>query len=382
MFQAIFTSVSATEVDAETNDIVQDGGTVVARTLERDGRFTLIVEFSGDPPAVAPVEGGNAFPWMSIAEAELANGVRETRSNPRIEEYFATTTFGRHPDSEPWCSAFVNFCVTQSGVPGTNSALALCWLDWGQDAGGFVPGCIVVLTRGTPGQGHVGFFVGQDANGSIQLLGGNQHDSVNISIFPKARVIGSRVPLPAQLGAAVNPPAAVPASAGPGAPTVVAEDDTGADDGFGGLARHAFDFFVQSGWTPAQAAGLVANIEAESSFRTDALGDGGHAHGICQWHQDRFGKFPICFPGRAIDGSTFDEQLRFVNFELLDPRSGDGNRPAEHRAAERLQEIQAAQDARTAGGVVSQFYERPGDVQGNIALRGRLAVKWFNKFAG
>jgi hypothetical protein len=31
---------------------------------------------------------------------------------------------------------------------------------------------------------------------------------------------------------------------------------------------------------------------------------------------------------------------------------------------------------------VSQFYERPGDVQGNIALRGRLAVKWFNKLAG
>jgi uncharacterized protein (TIGR02594 family) len=379
MFQAIFTNVSANEVDAFTNDIVQDDGRVIATTQERDGRFTLIAEFRADPPAAAPVAGGAAFPWMAIAETELANGVKETRSNPRIEEYFATTSFGRHPDSEPWCSAFANFCVTQSGVEGTNSALALSWLDWGQDAGGFVPGCIVVLSRGTPGQGHVGFFVGQDANGSISLLGGNQHDSVNVSTFPSARVIGMRVPLPAQLGAAANSPTPVPAPAGPGAPTVVAEEDAGADDGFGGLARRAFNFFVQSGWEPAQAAGLVANIETESSFRTDALGDGGQAHGICQWHSDRFDKFPICFPGRTIDGSTFDEQLQFVNFELLDPRSGnDGNLPTEHRAAERLR---AAQDARTAGGVVSQFYERPGDVQGNIALRGRRAEKWFAKFA-
>jgi uncharacterized protein (TIGR02594 family) len=379
MFQAILTNIPADEIDAQTRDIrAIDQGNILSTTQERDGRFTLIVEFPGDPPAAAPVEGGDAFPWMAIAEAELANGVRETRSNPRIEEYFASTSFGRHPDSEPWCSAFVNFCVKQSGVEGTNSALALSWLDWGQDAGGFVPGCIVVLTRGTPGQGHVGFFVGQDANGSISLLGGNQHDSVNISTFPSARVIGRRVPLPAQLGTAANSPKQVPAPAGPGAPMVVAGEDAGADDGFGGLARRAFDFFVQSGWTPSQAAGLVANIETESSFRTDALGDGGQAHGICQWHHDRFDKFPICFPGRTINGSTFDEQLQFVNFELLDSRSGDGNRPAEHRAAERLR---GAQDARSAGGVVSQFFERPADVQGNIALRGRRAEKWFAKFA-
>jgi uncharacterized protein (TIGR02594 family) len=377
MFQAIFTNVPANEVAARTADIVDiDGGTLVSSTQEMDGQFTIIAEFPGDPPPGATV-GAGAFPWMPIAETELANGVKETRSNPRIEEYFATTTFGRHPDSEPWCSAFVNFCVTQSGVEGTNSALALSWLDWGQDASGFVPGCIVVLSRGTPGQGHVGFFVGQDANGSIQLLGGNQHDSVNVSTFPSARVMGTRIPLPAQLGTAA--PAAGPAPAGPGAPTVVAEDGAGADDGFGGLARQAFDFFVQTGWTQPQAAGLIANIEAESSFRADALGDGGAAHGICQWHQDRFNKFPICIPGRTIDDSTFDEQLQFVNFELLDPRSGDdGRQPSEQRAAGRLR---AAADARTAGGVVSQFYERPADVQGNIELRGQLAEKWFAKFS-
>ena len=75
------------------------------------------------PREPAPVDGR--------CRLELAVGVREMRSNPRIEEYFATTTYGRHPNSEPWRSAFVNFCVTQAGVKGTNSALALSWLDWG-----------------------------------------------------------------------------------------------------------------------------------------------------------------------------------------------------------------------------------------------------------
>ena len=50
-----------------------------------DENFTLIAEFPGDDPA--PPAGTNT-PWMAVAEAELAAGVREMRSNPRIEEYF------------------------------------------------------------------------------------------------------------------------------------------------------------------------------------------------------------------------------------------------------------------------------------------------------
>ena len=140
-----------------------------------------------------PLSAGTNTPWMAVAEAELAAGVREMRSNPRIEEYFATTTYGRHPDSEPWCSAFVNFCVTHAGVEGTNSALALSWLDWGTDPGELVPGCIVVLERGTAGHGHVGFYVDWIMIIRFRLLGGNQGDAVRIASFDKARILGQRV---------------------------------------------------------------------------------------------------------------------------------------------------------------------------------------------
>jgi len=185
----IYADVKKDELSALETAIEVSRGSFT-KAEQDDENFTLIAEFPGDDPA--PPAGTNT-PWMAVAEAELAAGVREMRSNPRIEEYFATTTYGRHPDSEPWCSAFVNFCVTQAGVEGTNSALALSWLDWGTDPGELVPGCIVVLERGTAGHGHVGFYVDSDNDNSIRLLGGNQGDAVRIASFDKARILGRRV---------------------------------------------------------------------------------------------------------------------------------------------------------------------------------------------
>jgi len=126
---------------------------------------------------------------MPIARDEI--GVAEGQGDPRISQYFATATLGPQPSSVPWCSAFVNFCVTRGGATGTNSALARSWLSWGQNAASLLPGCIVVLSRGSPALGHVGLYVGDDGQGSIRLLGGNQHNSVNISSFPKANNLGS-----------------------------------------------------------------------------------------------------------------------------------------------------------------------------------------------
>ena len=76
-------------------------------------------------------------PWLEIAERE--QGVAEVPGagdNPRVVDYLMSTTLGsleNQNDETPWCSAFVNWCMEQAGIKGTNSAWARSWLDWGKE---------------------------------------------------------------------------------------------------------------------------------------------------------------------------------------------------------------------------------------------------------
>ena len=82
-------------------------------------------------------------------------------------------------------------------------------------------------------------------------------------------------------------------------------------------ARDALQYFVSKGWTTEQAAGIVGNLQAESGrdLQIDAVGDGGKAYGIAQWHPDRQAMFSRVF-GKDIRQSTLGEQLAFVQWEL------------------------------------------------------------------
>jgi uncharacterized protein (TIGR02594 family) len=136
------------------------------------------------------------FPWMPIALAE--QGVKEypgDRDNPRIVEYLKSTNLSAPSysnDETPWCSAFANWCVERSGNEGTDSAWARSWLNWGKKTNTPRRGCIVVFERGTD-SGHVAFYIGETAT-QIKVLGGNQNDEVNISNYPKSRLLGYRLP--------------------------------------------------------------------------------------------------------------------------------------------------------------------------------------------
>ncbi len=125
-------------------------------------------------------------------------------------------------------------------------------------------------------------------------------------------------------------------------------------------AKEAMDYFVGQGWTRAQAAGIVANLQAESGFKADAVGDGGRAYGIAQWHPDRQANFQK-FTGHSIKGSSFEEQLKFVQHELTHTESAAGNR------------LKSATSARDAGAAVSRYYERPADREGEASRRGERA---------
>ena len=141
-------------------------------------------------------------PWMDSALKELSIGVEEVPGqdhNSRILEYHSTTSLKAKTDEVPWCSSFVNWCFTQNGIQGTNSAAASSWANWGQDLGqNPAYGSIGLEAGGKNGVRHVGFTIGYSKNGGIRLLGGNQGyplGTVRISEYKRgAKFAGFRYP--------------------------------------------------------------------------------------------------------------------------------------------------------------------------------------------
>lgn len=135
-----------------------------------------------------------AFPWMDHALAELGvHEVEGTGAAARVLEYLRTTSLPPSmaaTDETPWCSAFVNWCVSRAGLKGTGSAAARSWLTWGQPLAVPARGCIVVLTR--DGGGHVAFYL-RSSGGRVQLLGGNQGNAVCVRAYDQSRVLGYRI---------------------------------------------------------------------------------------------------------------------------------------------------------------------------------------------
>jgi hypothetical protein len=82
-------------------------------------------------------------------------------------------------------------------------------------------------------------------------------------------------------------------------------------------AKEAFDFFVGKGYTKEAAAGIVANLQAESGphLNPKALGDDGKAKGIAQWQEARQKTFKEVV-GKDVFDASRQEQLGHVDYEL------------------------------------------------------------------
>lgn len=125
----------------------------------------------------------------------------------------------------------------------------------------------------------------------------------------------------------------------------------------------AYGFFRRMGWSHEQTAGIVANLQAESGMRANAVGDSGKAYGVAQWHPDRQAEFRK-WAGKDIRQSSLEEQMGFVHYELT-----EGN---ERRAGALLK---AAKSAQQAGEIMSRNYERPLSAEAEAAKRGASAVQ-------
>ena len=135
--------------------------------------------------------------WLVIAFAEAGVcGNIDGSSNARVEEYHRSVGSVDWRDSVPWCSSFLNWCMQQAGLEGSNSALARAWLSWGITLESPRYGCIVVLWREKPDceKGHVGLFLREDAE-HVYLFGGNQLGEVREHFYPRHMILGYRWPI-------------------------------------------------------------------------------------------------------------------------------------------------------------------------------------------
>lgn len=113
-------------------------------------------------------------------------------------------------------------------------------------------------------------------------------------------------------------------------------------------AGQAMQFFMSQGWTKEQAAGIVGNLQAESGKNLDsnAVGDNGRAYGIAQWHADRQANFTNKAKFGKIAGSSFEDQLKFVQWELTNTESAAGKK------------LKSAKTPEEAAAIIDKLYER------------------------
>ncbi len=127
-------------------------------------------------------------------------------------------------------------------------------------------------------------------------------------------------------------------------------------------ARQAVSYFKSQGYTQAQAIGLAANIQAESSYNPhppQTAFNKGH-YGIAQWDATRRAQI-LAGTGIDVKTATYAQQLKAMAWEL------------KHTQAPAGAALMKSRTAAGAAATVRQFYEKPGG-KGPTADRPRMII--------
>jgi hypothetical protein len=170
---------------------------------------------------------------------------------------------------------------------------------------------------------------------------------------------GSFAPTPAAKPAPVIPAPVTPALL----EHVAAVTAASAPASYNERAATIYQFWLANGFTPAQACGLLAQADAESSLKPDAVGDHGQAFGMQQWHRERVDAIRN---GCGVDLTKLPplaDQLKAALWEL------------QHTEKHALNQIKATKTAFDAGYAAARFWERPAAVA-QYSKRGNTAEAW------
>lgn len=128
-----------------------------------------------------------------LGTAELAGAANSPVIMAWAEEVGAAMARGFAADAVPWCGLFMAVIAIRAGkTPPPGPLWAMNWTRFGIAADRPMLGDVLVFRR-AGGGGHVGLYVGEDAN-AFHVLGGNQADRVGFARIDKVRLRAARRP--------------------------------------------------------------------------------------------------------------------------------------------------------------------------------------------
>lgn len=189
----------------------------IRKRTDLKSQSVFLISFPGDVLAREEVEPDDfeiqihnhpSIVTSAVQTALRFSGMKEIageKDNPFIMFCLKLDNAWPQNDEVPWCSAFANFVAFTLGLERTKSLRARSWLTVGEKVDGteFTGNEVVIFKRGKgeqPGPevidapGHVAFLCKPvKANDTlIEVIGGNQSDSVKVSRYYKKNVLGFR----------------------------------------------------------------------------------------------------------------------------------------------------------------------------------------------
>ncbi|MBI2810467.1 MAG: hypothetical protein HYX67_06540 [Candidatus Melainabacteria bacterium] len=125
-------------------------------------------------------------------------------------------------------------------------------------------------------------------------------------------------------------------------------------------AKQLYDYFTEHGFTPAQASGILGNIQTESSFKTSAYNAGEGAIGLCQWEGGRRTDLENFARSEGKPVTDWHVQADFIMHELNGKESGA------------MAAIKAANTPQEAAMAFQSKYERSASLGDRAANAGNI----------
>lgn len=127
-------------------------------------------------------------------------------------------------------------------------------------------------------------------------------------------------------------------------------------------------FWMGQGYTREQAAGIIANMRHESAGNAGAVGDGGAARGLFQWHPDRRDAI-LKATGIDVTNAGYQDQLKAAAWEM---KNGRPQFDDDH--------FRSIKNADEAAAYFSQRFESPANGTMQAIMRGKTALSLASQF--